>query len=261
MRSSGGEVAVNPIARGELAVRDLHVRTVDGGRPLLDGISCFASTGEALGVVGESGSGKSLLLRTIIGMLPRGVRISAGSVALGGRVGMVFQDPMTALDPLASVGSQIAEAARFGGGAGRSEARRQAIRLMTDVKLPDPQRRYRWYPHQLSGGQRQRVVIAMALATRPDLLLCDEPTTALDVTVQATLLRLLADEQHKRGMTMVFVSHNLAVVHRVCSRIIVLRAGRVVESGTAERIVRSPHDPYTKRLLASVLSTNYSGVA
>lgn len=241
-------------AIGQVRVNGLTLATIEPARVLVDSVSFTTEPGEALGIVGESGSGKSLTLRSILGMLPRGVRQMAGTVTAVGKVGMVFQDPMTALDPLASVGSQVAEAARFGGGLSKTQARTRALELMEQVRIPDAARRFDWFPGQLSGGQRQRVVIAMALAVSPDILLCDEPTTALDVTVQDRLLKLLSEERMARGMSMVFVSHNLAVVSRMCTRIVVMRGGLVVESGPTARVLASPSSPYTRMLITSVLT-------
>ncbi len=258
-------------AIGTVRVSDLRVQTT-GRRPvtLVDRVTLEVAPGEALGIVGESGSGKSLTLRSVLGLLPEGVRRSGGEVEVGGRVGMVFQDPLTALDPLESVGAQIAEAVTANRGttgapskSGRRRpahprspyagARQRALELMRAVHLNDPEQRYHWYPHQLSGGQRQRVVIAIALATDPDVLLCDEPTTALDVTVQRQIISLLDDLRRERGITILFVSHNLAVVSSLCQRIVVMRSGRIVESGKTLDVVTDPQSPYTRLLVDSVL--------
>ena len=245
---------------GEVRVRGLRVEAVghgardSGGRrpALVDGVSFEVRPGEALGIVGESGSGKSLTLRALLGMLPAGTRVAEGAAAVGGPVRMVFQDPLTALDPLTRVGVQLREAVEASDGGPRGAARRRVLELLEQVRLPDPQRIARVYPHQLSGGQRQRVVIAMALAGDPAVLLCDEPTTALDVTVQRRVLDLLDELRRTRGITLVFVSHDLAVVASMCERIVVMRGGRAVETGATQQVVRSPRDPYTRSLLEAV---------
>ncbi|EYT55933.1 hypothetical protein H490_0104805 [Leucobacter sp. UCD-THU] len=245
---------------GEVRVRGLRVEAVghgardSGGRrpALVDGVSFEVRPGEALGIVGESGSGKSLTLRALLGMLPAGTRVAEGAAAAGGPVRMVFQDPLTALDPLTRVGVQLREAVEASDGGPRGAARRRVLELLEQVRLPDPQRIARAYPHQLSGGQRQRVVIAMALAGDPAVLLCDEPTTALDVTVQRRVLDLLDELRRTRGITLVFVSHDLAVVASMCERIVVMRGGRAVETGATQQVVRSARDPYTRSLLEAV---------
>ncbi|MFT4233004.1 MAG: ABC transporter ATP-binding protein [Leucobacter sp.] len=274
-----------------MRVRALRVETAVGrgaaaGSPLVDGLDLAAAPGEALGIVGESGSGKSLTLRALLGMMPSGTRVAGGEVEIGGPVGMVFQDPLTALDPLTRVGVQLREAVEAADAVRRRErgargaravrgergvrsvpdgpgpvarpdadpgsARVRVLELLRQVGLPDVERIARAYPHQLSGGQRQRAVIAMALARDPAVLLCDEPTTALDVTVQRRVLELLDRLRRERGLTLVFVSHDLAVVASMCERVLVMRAGREVESGRAERVVRDPRDPYTRALLEAV---------
>lgn len=218
--------------------------------PLVDGLDLEVAPGAALGIVGESGSGKSLTLRAILGMLPSGVGVAGGAVAVSGTVGMVFQDSLTALDPLTRVGVQLREAVRAAHGTIGADAR--VRELLAAVRLPDPERMARSYPHQLSGGQRQRIVIAMALAGDPAVLLCDEPTTALDVTVQREVLDLLAELRRTRGLTLIFVSHDLAVVAQMCERMLVMRGGRLVESGDSAEIVRRPRAPYTRELLTAV---------
>ncbi len=217
------------------------------------GVSFEVAKGESLGIVGESGSGKSLTLRAILGLLPSGVTTTAGHIRVRGRTSMVFQDPLTALDPLTPVGKQVAEASRFSRGTSRRTAMAHAFELFQLVRLPDPETKLKQYPHQLSGGQRQRVVIAMALATDPDVLLCDEPTTALDVTVQQQILQLLEKLRTELGLTMIFVSHDLAVVNQVCSRLLVMRSGEVVERGDTDDVIANPQHPYTRKLLEAVL--------
>ncbi|MFT4110985.1 ABC transporter ATP-binding protein [Propionicimonas sp.] len=235
---------------GELVLDDLRV---SGDAELLRGVTLALEPGGALGVVGESGSGKSLTLRAVMGLLPRGLRVSGGTIGVGGTAAMIFQDPLTFLDPLARVGDQVAEVCAAATGLTRREARARALRLFDDVHLPDAGDLLRRYPHQLSGGQRQRVLLAVALAREPDLLLCDEPTTALDVTVQRGVLDLLAQLRAERGLSVLFVSHDLAVVAQVCDRIVVLHEGRVVESGDTLDVVTRPAEPYTRSLLDAVL--------
>ena len=214
-----------------------------------DGVSFEVAPGEALGIVGESGSGKSLTLRAVAGLLPPGTRQTAGEIAIGGRFGMVFQDPMSALDPLTRVGIQLREACVAGGAADPAARVRE---LLADVRLPDPERIARSYPHELSGGQRQRIVIAMALAGNPAVLLADEPTTALDVTVQHEVLTLLAGLRRERGLTLVLVSHDLAVIAAMCERVAVMRDGHIVEAGETASVLAAPAHPYTRQLIAAV---------
>jgi oligopeptide/dipeptide ABC transporter ATP-binding protein len=238
-------------------------------------ISLSLAAGETLALVGESGSGKSVTSLAIMGLLPPQARLS-GSVMFQGRdlstaratelqqlrgaqMAMIFQEPMTALNPVMRVGDQVAEAvSAHHPEVSKAEAREQAIKALREVAIPSPERRSRDYPHQLSGGQRQRVMIAMAIVNRPALLIADEPTTALDVTVQAQILELLADLRRRLGLAMLFVSHDLAVVGRVSDRISVMYAGRIVESGPARDIFEHPAHPYTRGLLASIptLKTN-----
>jgi len=240
------------------AVRDLNL-TVDQG--------------EVLGLVGESGSGKSITSLAIMRLLPPQARISGdilygengtGSRSLpglddesmrqlrGSRIAMIFQEPMTALNPVMRVGDQIAETVRAHGSISKSEAWRRAVEAMNDVAIPDAARRARDYPHQLSGGMRQRVMIAMAIVNRPQLLIADEPTTALDVTIQAQILELLAELRRKFGLAMLFISHDLAVVSRVADRVAVMYAGCLVELGTRSDIFRAAAHPYTRGLLRAV---------
>ena len=235
-----------------LSVTDLRV-----GDGLLDGITFTVGRGERVGLIGESGSGKSLTALSIMGLLPRGLS-AAGSVVLDGQelvglsdrrmrplrgkvVSMVFQEPMTALDPLMTVGRQVAEAAD----------RDDVSDLFERVSL-DPAR-MNAYPHELSGGQRQRVLIAMAIAQDPDLLICDEPTTALDVTVQDQVLDLLDHLVDELGVSLLFITHDLGVINRMCRRVLVMSEGAIVESGTTEQVLRAPEHPYTQRLVAASL--------
>ena len=224
----------------------------DGGSPLVDHVSFTVGAGESLGIVGESGSGKSLTLRSVLGLLPDGVRQTGGEVRSTGRVAMVFQDPLTALDPLARVGRQVAEVSRYAHRSGRTAARAHARELFEQVGLDASPRLFDARPFELSGGQRQRVVIAMALASDPQILLCDEPTTALDVTVQRQVLELLDRLRRERGLAMLFVSHDLAVVSQVSSRMLVMRNGRIEESGDTASVLRHPQADYTRMLLSAI---------
>ncbi len=225
--------------------------------------------GSTLGIVGESGSGKTVILRALMGLLPGSARVSSGVLSLTGtpvpltgrglrtarrrRLAMVFQDSLTALDPVMTVGDQIAEVPRRVFGASKPAARQAALQVMELVRLPHPEQRAGAFPHQLSGGERQRAAIAMALACRPQILLCDEPTTALDVTIQAEILQLLTDLRDTSGLSMIFVSHDLAVVGAMADRLMVMQSGRTVESGTTAAVIRTPQQPYTRRLLRAVL--------
>lgn len=232
-----------------LTVSNLQLRT-EHGIPVKD-VSLSVEAGECLGIVGESGSGKSLTLRAIARVLPTGVRIASGHCEADGRTAMVFQEPMTSLNPTMRIGAFIAEGPRARG-VSKSDAVRLATRLLAEVGVPDPESRARAWPHQLSGGLRQRVMIAAALAVDPSVLLCDEPTTALDTTVQAQLLALIDRLRVERGMSVVFVSHNLAVVSRIAQRVAVMYAGRIVEEGPTRTILTRPAHPYTRALIATI---------
>jgi oligopeptide/dipeptide ABC transporter ATP-binding protein len=240
--------------------------------PAVRDVNFSIASGEVLGLVGESGSGKSITSLAIMRLLPPQARIS-GEILFsengatrnlpalpddsmrqlrGSRIAMIFQEPMTALNPVMRVGDQIAEAVRAHHTRSRTEAARLAVRAMTDVAIPEPDRRARDYPHQLSGGMRQRVMIAMAVVNRPQLLIADEPTTALDVTIQAQILELLAELRAKFGLAMLFISHDLAVVSQVADRVAVMYAGSVVELGAMREIFQAPAHPYTRGLLQAV---------
>jgi len=219
--------------------------------------------GEALGIVGESGSGKSLSLRAVAGVLPPGVTRSANSLitgADGGRMAMVFQEPLAALNPTRRIGEAIADVVQATRRCSRGEARAAAIDLLTEVGMSDPVRRAKMWPHELSGGLRQRAVIAMALAHEPSVLLCDEPTTALDVTVQDQILGLLDRLRRERNVALVFVTHDLAVVATLCQRLAVMYAGQIIETGNTSEVLRAPRHPYTMALLeASRTRTSAEG--
>jgi oligopeptide/dipeptide ABC transporter ATP-binding protein len=254
-----------------LRVSDLRVEfpLARGVVRAVDGASFEVSAGEALGLVGESGAGKTVTLRALVGLLPRGARIAGGTIEVDGvdvtrapehalrrlrgrTVSMIFQEPMTALNPVVRVGDQIAEAPLVRLGLGRRQARRRALELMRTVGIPDPVRRADAYPHELSGGMRQRVMIAIALSADPKLILCDEPTTALDVTIQDQILKLLGALQTDLGLSLVFVSHDLAVIAQTCRRVAVMYAGKVVETGSVADVFLEPRHPYTLGLLRSV---------
>lgn len=227
---------------------------------LVEDVSLRVVPGETLGIVGESGSGKSLTLRALLGILPDAARASGQITHPAGatRTAMVFQEPLLALNPTMRVGDFIGEV--VGDRVSGRAARRTRVReLMESVGIPEPDRRARMWPHELSGGLRQRVMIAAALATEPDLLLCDEPTTALDVTVQAQILALLSRLAQERAMAMIFVSHDLSVVAQVSDRIAVMYAGRIVEQGPADDILDAPTHPYTAALLAATPSAVEAG--
>jgi microcin C transport system ATP-binding protein len=252
-----------------LEVRDLSVTFRQGGRETraVDGVSFQLKAGETLALVGESGSGKSVTALSIV-RLAQGVAQSDGQVLFEGRdlakadeaelravrgddVTIVFQEPMTSLNPLHTIERQIGEIIALHGATESGQIRARVIELMTEVGLPNPESRLGAYPHQLSGGQRQRVMIAMALANRPKLLIADEPTTALDVTVQAQILKLLKELQAKHGMAMLFITHDLGVVRRIADQVAVMQKGRIVEAGPARRIFSAPEHAYTKMLLAA----------
>ena len=229
----------------------LKARVGDTFSTLVEEVSLHASPGECVGIVGESGCGKSLTLRAAANVLPRSISRSTGTVDVIGHTAMVFQEPMTTLNPTMRVGTFIAEGPRARG-VRRKEALQRAIQLLSDVGVPDAAVRAQAWPHELSGGLRQRAMIAAALATDPTVLLCDEPTTALDATVQAQLIGLLDRLRRERNMAMVFVSHNIAVVAQLAQRLIVMYAGRIVEEGPTERLLNDPRHPYTAALLRSV---------
>ena len=252
-----------------LSIQSLQVRFPGTGGLVtaVRDVSLEIGAGESLGLVGESGSGKSVTSLAVLRLLPPQARIE-GSIHFSGedllaknadamrqvrgaRISMIFQEPMTALNPVMRVGDQVAEAV-LAHSRDKRDAERRAIEALRDVGIPEPERRARDYPHQLSGGQRQRVMIAMAIVNRPQLLIADEPTTALDVTIQAQILDLLAELRAKFGLAMLFISHDLAVVSQVTDRVAVMYAGSIVELGPAQEVFRKPLHPYTQGLLHSV---------
>lgn len=220
---------------------------------LVNNISFSLARGESLGLVGESGSGKSLTLRAILGLLPCGVEQTGGAVRSKVSSAMVFQDPRGALDPLCPVVKQLVEVVYYRQQVSRRAARTIALELLERLGLPDSLRKKDRYPSQLSGGQCQRVVIALALACKPGILLCDEPTTALDVTVQRQIIDTITSLQHELGFAMVFVTHNLAIAANLCSRLYVMKQGQIVEHGETLSLLQHPADPYTQMLIDSVL--------
>jgi oligopeptide/dipeptide ABC transporter ATP-binding protein len=251
-----------------LKVEDLDVRMGRDGRPIVRGVSLEVAPGEAYGLVGESGSGKTMTIRAVLGLLPAGGtasgQIELGPTSLlslsqremrsfrGSRIGMVFQDPAVALNPLLRVGDAIAQVCQSHQKIGRRPARLRATELMSRVGIRDAGTRCRDYPHQFSGGMRQRVMIAMALAARPQLLLADEPTTALDVVVQAGILRLLDQLRREESMSLVLVSHDFSIVAGVCDRVGVMYAGEIVEEGPVAEVLFRPSHPYTQALIESL---------
>ncbi|RUM95535.1 ABC transporter ATP-binding protein [Pseudaminobacter arsenicus] len=253
-----------------LSIKDLTVSFGKPGRELLavNGVTYDVQPGETLGVVGESGSGKSVTLLAALGLLPSPpARISRGSVEFQGRdlarmdakkvrqirgkdVGFIFQEPLTSLNPVMTIGDQIAEAiVVHDQNIGWQKARARAVELMSLVGMPDPERLAKQYPHEFSGGMRQRIVIAIAIANNPKLLIADEPTTALDVTVQAQILDVIREAQEKTGAATILVSHDLGVIAQMASKIVVMYAGRVMEAGDAEDVLENPLHPYTAALI------------
>jgi peptide/nickel transport system ATP-binding protein len=239
-----------------------------GSNEVVRGVSLRVEPGEVLGIVGESGSGKSVTSLAILGLLGPAARIE-GSIRWQGRellslpnralqsirgreIAMIFQEPMTALNPVMSVGRQITEAIQAHASKSAKEAKRQAIAALESVAIPDAARRFSDYPHQFSGGQRQRILIAMALVHKPKLLIADEPTTALDVTVQAQVLDLLKTLQRETGLAMIFTSHDLAVIGQMADRVAVMRQGQILETGPTAAVLTHPQHPYAKSLLAAV---------
>jgi peptide/nickel transport system ATP-binding protein len=258
-------------------VRDLSVIfTGDRAVHAVNGMNLDLAPGEVLGVLGESGSGKSVTLRAMLRILPpRRTRIS-GSIRVAGRdvlalegkaledyrggmVSMIFQEPMLAFDPVFTIGDQIAESVARHTGADKAKARARALQMLDHVRIPNAKRRLDSYPHEMSGGMRQRAMIALALACGPKLLLADEPTTALDATVQIQILLLLRELQRELGMSVIFVTHDVGVACEVADRIAVMYAGRVVESGAARDVVKEPRHPYTAGLLASIVRGELRG--
>ena len=254
-----------------LEVRNLqtHFRTPDGVNRAVDGLSFHVNAGETIAIVGESGCGKSVTAMSILRLIPEPPGKIAGQILFQGKdlvklsepemrairgneVSMIFQEPMTSLNPVLTVARQIGETVRLHQGLSRQDAERKSVEMLRLVGIPAPERRVKEYPHQLSGGMRQRVMIAMALACNPQLLIADEPTTALDVTIQAQILDLMRDLKHRVGAAIVLITHDLGVVAEVAERVIVMYAGRKVEEARVEDLFASPKHPYTQGLLGAV---------
>ena len=262
-----------------LSVHDLDVKFDLRGRTLhaIRKVSLDVYRGESLAIVGESGSGKSVFTKTFMGLLDSNGYVDGGSIVYDGRelagytsekewltirgreIAMVLQDPMTSLNPLKTIGVQIEEAVILHQGLKREAAKKVVLETLSDVGIDDPERRYRQYPHEFSGGMRQRVVIAIAVACRPKILICDEPTTALDVTIQAQILDLVKALQKKYGLTTIYITHDLGVVANVADRIAVMYAGDIVEVGTCEEVFYDPKHPYTWALLSSLPQLGVKG--
>ena len=252
-----------------IEIRNLHVCFHGASREAVAGVSLTIHDGEIVGLVGESGSGKTVTAMTLSGLIERKKVTLSGEVLLDGRdilrlpraelrsvqgreIGVVFQEPMSAMDPLMRIGAQVEEALAVHTQLTRAERRARALEALRDVELGDAEEIYRRYPHECSGGQLQRVMIAAAIITNPHLLLLDEPTTALDVTVQAQILALLRRLNRERGISMLLISHNLQVVRRICSRVAVMQRGHIVEEGEPERLFTAPRHPYTVELINAI---------
>ncbi|TCV72017.1 ABC transporter ATP-binding protein [Neorhizobium sp. S3-V5DH] len=263
-----------------LDVKGLTVE-IDGRRGpavVVDGIDLHVTKGETLGVVGESGCGKSLTMLSLMRLLPNKIKVTSGSADFdgqdlqkmsaralrkvrGGDIGFVFQDPMTSLNPVMRVGDQICEPLLYHRGMSRQDARKRAVELLRLVGIPGPQERLNAYPHELSGGMRQRVMIAIGLACEPKLLIADEPTTALDVTIQAQIVDLVKQLRSKLGMSVVWITHDLALIAGLADRVVVLYAGTVVEDAPVDALFANPSHPYTRGLLASIPTLSDSPAA
>jgi peptide/nickel transport system ATP-binding protein len=256
-----------------LEIQDLTTTLAATGATILDRVSFTLRPGEVLGVVGESGSGKSMLALAIMGLLPRALHRSGGRILLEGEdladrpaadwrekrgrdLAMIFQEPMSALNPVMRIGAQVEEVLVRRRGMAAGEARKEVLRLFQRVEIPPAEQRLSSYPHELSGGMRQRVMIAMALAARPKLLIADEPTTALDVTIQAQILDLMRGLRGDSGLAMLLITHDLGVIAEIADRVLVLYAGRVAEIAPVDQLFDAPAHPYTKALLASIPKTS-----
>ena len=252
-----------------LEIRDLHVKFHNRDREAVSGISLTIHDGEIVGLVGESGSGKTVTAMSIAGLLPRRRCELRGEILLDGqdllhaersalrqlhgrRIGVVFQEPMSAMDPLMRIGDQVGEVLRIHTDYTKAQRRELVLRALHDVELPEPETLYNKYPHELSGGMLQRAMIAAAIVIQPSLLLLDEPTTALDVTIQAQILELLKRLNAESGISMMFISHNLNVVRKLCGRVAVMQRGELVEQGDTDQVFYHPQHPYTKHLIEAI---------
>lgn len=273
--------SLEEILNGEviLSVEDIVIKFNLRGKELtaIRGASLDLHKGESLAIVGESGSGKSVFTKSFMGLLDANGRIESGKIIYKGQnmakykteedwikirgkeIAMVFQDPMTSLNPLKTVGKQVQESIELHQGLKGEEAKKLTIEILNDVGITEPERRYKQYPHEFSGGMRQRVVIAIAVACNPNILICDEPTTALDVTIQAQILQLLKNLQQKYDLTIIYITHDLGVVANVADRIAVMYAGDIMELGTAEEVFFDPKHPYTWALLSSLPQLGIKG--
>ena len=250
-----------------LSVEDLHleIRARGASTPILRGVSLSVERGGVHGLVGESGGGKTMVGKAILGILPRAARIAGGTIRFDGRflvgpgavrpggllgreISMILQDPMTALNPVLRIGTQMTDVLRHHLGLSRGRARARAVELLRDVRIREPERVLRLYPHELSGGMRQRAIIAIAFSCEPKLVIADEPTTALDVTVQKRILRLIREQQARTGASVLFITHDLGVIAKIADAVSVIYAGRILETGTAAEIVGAPSHPYTRAL-------------
>ena len=252
-----------------LEIRDLHVKFHSRDKEAVSGVDLTINDGEIVGLVGESGSGKSVTAMSIAGLLPRKQCTLTGSILLDGKdlvnidrnelrnmlgrkIGVVFQEPMSAMDPLMRVGEQVGEVLRVHTDLDKNARRERALRAMKDVELQDVEAVYEKFPHELSGGMLQRAMIAAAIVIEPSLLLLDEPTAALDVTIQAQILELLKKLNAERAISMLFISHNLNVVRKLCSKVAVMQKGELVETGRTDDVFFNPQHPYTKRLIDAI---------
>ncbi len=259
-----------------LDIRGLEIRLRGTSNPVVDGLDLSIERGEIMALVGESGSGKTMTAFSILDLLPHAVEIAGGSIRLGdtdvlslpkealralrgNKAALVFQEPMTSLNPLMTIERQIAEMMQTHGAYSGRELRERVVQLLELVRMPDARRRAKEYPHHLSGGLRQRVMIAMALACEPELLIADEPTTALDVTIQAQILKLLLDLRDRTGMAVLLITHDLGVVSEVADRVAVMYGGRIVELATVDTLFSAPRHPYTRGLLACLPESHATG--
>ncbi|MEY3106259.1 MAG: hypothetical protein RIT35_425, partial [Pseudomonadota bacterium] len=253
-----------------LSVENLSVN-FNNQQTVVDDISFIINSGETFSLVGESGSGKSITALSVLRLLPNNAQIKAHAINLqddnlikrtefelcsirGRRIGFIFQDPMSSLNPVMTIGSQIEEVIKIHFSLSKTARKNRVLELLQQVEIPEPELRIKDYPHQLSGGQRQRVMIAIALAGQPDLLIADEPTTSLDVTIQAQILTLLKNIQQKTGMALWLISHDLALVSTLADRVAVMQNGKIIETGLTKTIFKTPQHPYTKKLLKALPS-------